>query len=92
MDQASSANGLRSLRQQSCRDLILSSSQKAVIWILPLPVLAKADARSPSDDVYYNVGGETSVDGAGEDQMANTLRVGTGMALPIWRGANIVLN
>ena len=37
------------------------------------------DALWLSADAYYNVGGETSIDGTGQDNMANTLRVGAGM-------------
>ena len=29
-----------------------------------------------SADAYYNVGGETTIDGTNQDNMANTLRVG----------------
>ena len=43
-------------------------------------------------DAYYNVGGETSVDGFEQDNMANTLRVGAGMGLRLWRGADLGLN
>jgi len=43
-------------------------------------------------DAYYNVGGETSVDGIDQDNMANTLRVGAGMGLRLWRGADLGLN
>ena len=37
------------------------------------------DALWLSADAYYNVGGETSIDGISQDNMANTLRVGAGM-------------
>ena len=50
------------------------------------------DALWLSADAYYNVGGETSIDGTGQDNMANTLRLGAGMGLRIWRGADFVLN
>jgi hypothetical protein len=50
------------------------------------------DALWLSADAYYNVGGETGIDGTGQDNMANTLRVGAGMGLRIWRGADLVLN
>jgi hypothetical protein len=43
-------------------------------------------------DVYYNVGRETSVDGIEQDNMANTLKVGAGMGLRLWRGADLGLN
>jgi hypothetical protein len=50
------------------------------------------DALWLSADAYYNVGGETSIDGTGQDNMANTLRVGAGMGLRLWRGADLVFN
>ena len=50
------------------------------------------DALWLSADAYYNVGGETSIDGTGQDNMANTLRIGGGMGLRLWRGADLVLN
>ncbi len=43
-------------------------------------------------DAYYNVGGETSIDGINQANMANTLRVGAGMGLRLWRGADLGLN
>lgn len=45
-----------------------------------------------SADAYYNIGGETRIDGIEQDNMANTLRLGAGMGLRIWRGADLVLN
>jgi len=45
-----------------------------------------------SADAYYNVGGETSIDGFGQDNMANTVRIGAGMGLTLWRGAVLSLN
>jgi Putative MetA-pathway of phenol degradation len=45
-----------------------------------------------SADAYYNVGGETGIDGIGQDNMANTLRVGAGMGARLWRGADFVVN
>ena len=50
------------------------------------------DALWLSVDAYYNVGGETSIDGTGQDNMANTLRIGAGMGLRLWRGADLGLN
>ena len=50
------------------------------------------DALWLSADAYYDVGGKTSIDGISQDNMANTLRVGAGMGLRIWRGADTVLN
>src|ERR1700730_18162715 len=50
------------------------------------------DALWLSVDAYYNVGGETSIDGTGQDNMANTLRIGAGMGLRLWRGADLTLN
>lgn len=45
-----------------------------------------------SADAYYNAGGETSIDGTPQNNAANTLRVGGGMGLRIWRGADLRLN
>jgi Putative MetA-pathway of phenol degradation len=50
------------------------------------------DALWLSADAYYNLGGETSVDAIDQDNMANTLRIGAGMGLSLWRGADIGLN
>ena len=45
-----------------------------------------------SADAYYNIGGETSIDGVGQYNAANTLRLGLGMGLSVWAGGDIVLN
>ena len=45
-----------------------------------------------SADAYYNVGGEINVDPLQQDNMANTLRIGAGMSLRLWRGADVRLN
>jgi Putative MetA-pathway of phenol degradation len=45
-----------------------------------------------SADAYYNVGGETNVDGLQQGNMANTLRIGAGMGLTLWSGAVLTLN
>jgi hypothetical protein len=50
------------------------------------------DAIWLSVDAYYNVGGETSIDGIAQDNMANTLRIGSGMGLRLWRGADLGMN
>jgi hypothetical protein len=50
------------------------------------------DAVWLSADAYYNVGGQTSIDGTGQNNTANTLRVGGGMGLRLWRGAEFILN
>ena len=50
------------------------------------------DALWLSIDAYYNLGGETSIDGIDQDNMANTLRIGAGMGLRLWRGADLGLN
>ena len=50
------------------------------------------DALWLSADAYYNLGGETSIDGIDQDNMANTLRIGAGMGLRLWRGADMGLN
>lgn len=43
-------------------------------------------------DAYYNLGGETSIDGVEQNNMANTLKIGGGMGLRLWRGADLALN
>jgi hypothetical protein len=45
-----------------------------------------------SADAYYNVGGETSIDGIPQGNTASTLRVGAGMGLRVWRSADVGLN
>ena len=50
------------------------------------------DALWFSADAYYNLGGETSIDGVDQDNMANTLRIGAGLGLRLWRGADLGLN
>ena len=45
-----------------------------------------------SADAFYNVGGETSIDGVGQRDAANTLRLGTGAGLKIWAGVDVILN
>ena len=45
-----------------------------------------------SADAYYNRGGETRIDEVEQDNMANTLRIGGGMGLRVWHGADLVLN
>ena len=50
------------------------------------------DALWLSADAYFNLGGETSIDGIDQDNMANTLRIGAGMGLRLWRGADMGLN
>jgi Putative MetA-pathway of phenol degradation len=45
-----------------------------------------------SADTYYNLGGETSIDGARQDNAAHTLRLGAGMGAQLWRGGDMVLN
>ena len=64
----------------------------------PLLRLEEHVSRSVTDslwfsaDAYYNLGGETAIDGVDQDNMANTLRIGAGMGLRLWRGADIGLN
>jgi len=45
-----------------------------------------------SADAYYNVGGETSIDGTPQDNAASTLRIGGGFGLRLWRGGDLGLN
>jgi hypothetical protein len=45
-----------------------------------------------SVDAYYNVGGETSIDGTAQDNAANTLRIGGGVGMRLWQGADLRIN
>ena len=45
-----------------------------------------------SADTYYNVGGETSVDGVGQANAADTLRLGAGLGISLWSGGDLTLN
>ena len=45
-----------------------------------------------SADLYYNVGGETSIDGVDQHDAADTLRLGAGMGLTIGAGVDLILN
>lgn len=45
-----------------------------------------------SADAYYSVGGETSIDGVGQGNAANTLRLGMGIGLGVWAGGDVILN
>jgi len=45
-----------------------------------------------SGDAYYNVGGETSIDGVNQNNAADTLRLGVGMGLGVWGGGDMILN
>ena len=50
------------------------------------------DALWLSIDAYYNLGGETNIDGLEQDNMANTVQLGAGMGLRLWQGADLVVN
>jgi hypothetical protein len=50
------------------------------------------DALWLSIDAYYNLGGETNIDGLEQDNMANTVQFGAGMGLRLWQGADLVMN
>ena len=45
-----------------------------------------------SADAYYNIGGETSIDGIRQGNAADTLRLGAGMGARLWPGGDMVLN
>jgi hypothetical protein len=45
-----------------------------------------------SADAYYNVGGETSINGIEQGNAADTLRLGVGMGLGLWAGGELILN
>ncbi len=67
-------------------------SQKPILRLEEHVSRNVTDALWLSLDAFYNVGGETSIDGLGQDNMANTLRIGAGMGLRLWRGADLGLN
>ena len=69
-------------------------SQKPILRLEEHVSRNVADGLWLSADAYYNVGGETSVDGLEQDNMANTLRlgVGLGLGLTLWRGADLNVN
>ncbi len=45
-----------------------------------------------SADAYYDIGGETRIDGVPQYNAADTLRLGAGMGARLWRGADLALN
>jgi hypothetical protein len=45
-----------------------------------------------SADAYYQGGGETSIDGIGQHNAANTLRLGAGGGFTAWAGGDVILN
>ncbi|MCD0502432.1 transporter [Bordetella petrii] len=45
-----------------------------------------------SADAYYGVGGETRINGIGQDNAANTLRLGVGTGFHVWQGGQMMLN
>jgi hypothetical protein len=45
-----------------------------------------------SADAYYNVGGETGINGVNQNNAANMLRLGMGMGLSVWSGGDVILN
>ncbi len=45
-----------------------------------------------SADAYYDVGGETSIDGTPQRNAAATLRLGAGLGARLWKGGDIILN
>jgi hypothetical protein len=45
-----------------------------------------------SADAYYSIGGETSIDGVGQENAANTLRLGVGIGLSLWAGGDLIVN
>ncbi len=45
-----------------------------------------------SADAYYNVGGETSVDGVAQSNAADTLRLGAGMGVSLWAGGDLIFD
>ena len=71
-------NGAQTLTQRPLLEEHLSRNVTDALWL--------------SADAYFNLGGETSIDGIDQDNMANTLRIGAGMGLRLWRGADMGLN
>ena len=67
-------------------------SQKAILRLEEHVSRNVTDGLWLSVDAYYNLGGETSIDGVEQDNMANTLRIGSGVGLRLWRGADLGLN
>jgi hypothetical protein len=67
-------------------------SQKPILRVEEHVSRNLTDSLWLSLDAYYNVGGETSIDDIDQYNMANTLRVGAGMGLRLWRGADLGLN
>ncbi|HMH13456.1 MAG TPA: transporter [Edaphobacter sp.] len=45
-----------------------------------------------SGDVYYNIGGQTRIDGVHQGNAANTLRLGVGSGLSVWSGGAVIFN
>ena len=68
------------------------------LWQKPLLRLEEHVSRNLTDalwlsiDAYYNLGGETNIDGLEQDNMANTVQLGAGIGLRLWQGADLVAN
>jgi hypothetical protein len=45
-----------------------------------------------SADSYYNVDGETSIDGVDQRNAANTLRLGGGAGVRVWTSGEVILD
>ena len=67
-------------------------SQKPILRLEEHVSRNVTDSLWVSADAYYNVGGETNVDGLEQANMANTLRLGVGLGLTLWPGADLGLN
>jgi Putative MetA-pathway of phenol degradation len=67
-------------------------SQKPILRLEEHVSRNLTDAVWFSADSYYNIGGETSIDGIGQGDKANTLRMGGGVGLRLWPGADFVVN
>jgi hypothetical protein len=45
-----------------------------------------------SADAYWDLGGETTLDGVAQDNALNTVRLGVGMGMRTWKGGQLMLN
>jgi hypothetical protein len=45
-----------------------------------------------SGDAYYNIGGQTHINDVHQGNAANTLRLGVGSGLSVWRGGAVIFN
>lgn len=65
-------------------------SDVGFIWQMNIILSPRCGCRPA--DVYYNVGGETSINGVNQGNAANMLRLGAGVGLSVWVGGDVILN